>query len=57
MAIGGAVAQGIGSATNTIAWAGALGLLIAVPAAVAWARLNRVEPESAGLTRLNTLPS
>jgi len=57
VAIGGAVAQGIGSATNTIAWAGALGLLIAVPAAVAWARLNRVEPESAGLTRLNTLPS
>lgn len=57
VAIGGAVAQGIGSATNTIALAGVLGLVIAIPAAVAWARLNRAEPESAGLTRLNTLPS
>jgi MFS family permease len=57
VAIGGAVAEGIDSATNTIALAGALGVLIAVPASVAWARLNRAEPESAGLTRLNTLPS
>jgi predicted MFS family arabinose efflux permease len=57
VAIGGAVAQGIGSATNTIALAGVVGALIAVPAAVAWARLNRAEPETAGLTRLNTLPS
>jgi MFS family permease len=57
VAIGGAVAQGIGSATNTIVWAGVAGVVIAVPAAVVWARLNRVEPETAGLTRLNTLPS
>lgn len=57
VAIGGAVAQGIGSATNTIALAGVVGVVIAVPAAVAWARLNKVEPETAGLTRLNTLPS
>jgi MFS family permease len=57
VAIGGAVAEGIGSATNTIALAGVVGVLIAVPAAVAWARLNRSEPETAGLTRLNTLPS
>ena len=57
VAIGGAVAQGIGSATNTIAIAGVAGVVIAVPAAVAWARLNRAEPETAGLTRLNTLPS
>jgi len=41
VAIGGAVAQGIGSATTTIALAGALGVLIAVPATVAWARQNR----------------
>jgi MFS family permease len=57
VAIGGAVAQGIGSATNTIVWAGVAGVVIAVPAAVAWARLNRAEPETAGLTRLNSLPS
>jgi MFS family permease len=57
VAIGGAVAQGIDSATNTIALAGVVGVLVAVPAAVAWARLNRAEPETAGLTRLNTLPS
>jgi MFS family permease len=57
VAIGGAVAQGIDSATNTIALAGVVGVLVAVPAAVAWARLNRAEPETAGLTRLKTLPS
>jgi MFS family permease len=55
--IGGAVAQGIGSATNTIAMAGALGVLIAIPATVAWARLNRTKPTSRGVTSLNTLPS
>jgi len=41
VAIGGAVAQGIGSATTTIALAGGLGVLIAVPTTVAWARQNR----------------
>jgi MFS family permease len=55
--IGGAVAQGIGSATNTIAMAGALGVLIAIPATVSWARLNRTKPTSRGVTSLNTLPS
>jgi MFS family permease len=57
VAIGGAVAQGIGSATNTIAMAGALGVLIAIPATVSWARLNRAKSTSRGVTSLNTLPS
>lgn len=39
--LGGLVAQLVGSAANAVAYAGALGVLIAVPAAVAWARLNR----------------
>jgi MFS family permease len=55
--IGGAVAQGIGSATNTIAMAGALGVLIAIPATVSWARLNRANSTSRGVASLNTLPS
>jgi MFS family permease len=42
VAIGGAVAEGIGSATNTIALAGAVGVVIAVPTTIAWARQNRV---------------
>lgn len=41
VAIGGAAAQAIGSASNTIALAGAVGVLIAVPTTVAWARQNR----------------
>jgi MFS family permease len=41
VAIGGAVAEGIGSATTTIALAGAVGVLIAVPTTVVWARQNR----------------
>jgi MFS family permease len=41
VAIGGAVAEGIGSASTTIALAGAVGVVIAVPATVAWARQNR----------------
>jgi MFS family permease len=41
VAIGGAAAQAIGSASNTIALAGALGVLIAVPTTVLWARQNR----------------
>jgi len=55
--IGGAVAQGIGSATNTIAMAGVLGVLIAIPATVSWARLNRTKSTSRGVTSLNSLPS
>jgi hypothetical protein len=41
VAIGGAVAEGIGSASTTIALAGAVGVVIAVPATIAWARQNR----------------
>jgi MFS family permease len=41
VAIGGAVAQIIDSATITIALAGAAGVLIAVPTTVVWARQNR----------------
>lgn len=41
VAIGGAAAQAIGSASNTIALAGAVGVLIAVPTTVCWARQNR----------------
>lgn len=43
VAIGGAVAEGIGSATMTIALAGAVGVLVAVPATVLWARQNRAK--------------
>ncbi|MCA1655590.1 MAG: MFS transporter [Pseudonocardiaceae bacterium] len=57
VAIGGAVAQGIGSATNTIALAGVLGVVIAIPAAVSWARLNRAKTGSPAVTRLNAASS
>jgi predicted MFS family arabinose efflux permease len=40
VAIGGAVAEVIDSTTATIAFAGALGVAIAIPATVAWARLT-----------------
>lgn len=43
VALGGAVAQWTGSATNTIALAGALAVAIAIPATVSWARLQRAE--------------
>jgi MFS family permease len=43
VAVGGAVAQALGSATATIALAGVAGVLIAVPATIAWARQNRAE--------------
>lgn len=38
VAIGGAIAQWLSSATVTIALAGVLGVLLAVPAAIAWSR-------------------
>jgi MFS family permease len=41
VAVGGLVAQILGSAANTIALAGVLGLVIAVPATVAWAGIQR----------------
>ena len=57
VAVGGAVAQGIGSASKTIALAGVLGVAIAIPATVAWARLNRTESSPQRVANLNTQPS
>jgi MFS family permease len=57
VAIGGAVAELIGSTTATIALAGLLGVLIAVPATVAWARLHRSARGARLEPNLNTLPS
>lgn len=57
VAIGGAVAQGIGSTTTTIALAGGLGVVIAIPATVAWARLNRSAGNARIVPNLNTLRS
>lgn len=57
VAVGGAVAQGIGSASKTIALAGVLGVAIAIPATVAWARLNRTESRPQRVANLNTQPS
>ena len=56
VAIGGAVAEAIGSSTTTIAWAGALGVLIAIPATVAWARLSSTSNARA-VPNINTLTS
>jgi predicted MFS family arabinose efflux permease len=56
VAIGGAVAEAIDSSTTTIAWAGALGVLIAIPATVAWARLSSTSNARAVPT-INTLTS
>ncbi|MGQ0837989.1 MFS transporter [Actinokineospora sp.] len=47
VAAGGAVAELIGSSANTIALAGVLGVLIAVPVSVAWSRLGRTDPTPA----------
>jgi predicted MFS family arabinose efflux permease len=46
VALGGVVAQWLGSATTTIALAGVAGVVIAVPATIAWARQNRAESSS-----------
>ncbi|HEX2130352.1 MAG TPA: MFS transporter [Actinophytocola sp.] len=54
VAVGGVVAEGIGSTTTTIALAGALGLAIAVPTSVAWARLNRPSARVGLKPNLNT---
>ncbi|TNC24669.1 MFS transporter [Amycolatopsis alkalitolerans] len=48
VAVGGAVAQWLGSATTAIAVAGAAGVLLGIPLAVSWARLQRDETETAG---------
>jgi MFS family permease len=44
VAAGGALAQGIGSARGAIVIAGLVGVLLAVPAALAWHRQYGVEP-------------
>jgi hypothetical protein len=43
--LGGLVAQALGSAHATVALAGAVGLLLAVPVAFAWRRVGRAEPQ------------
>jgi MFS family permease len=54
VALGGVVAEVLGSTTTTIALAGALGVAIAIPASLAWSRHNR-PAQRAGLTpNLNT---
>jgi hypothetical protein len=55
--VGGAVAEGIDSAVNTIALAGVLGVLLAVPAAVSWARLNRTVNTARATSNVNSLPT
>jgi predicted MFS family arabinose efflux permease len=45
VALGGLVAELLGSALTTVALAGALGVLIAVPAAVSWARIGTRDDE------------
>jgi predicted MFS family arabinose efflux permease len=57
VAIGGAVAEGIGSSATTIALAGLLGVIIAVPATIAWARLNNTAGDPRPAPNLNSLPS
>ncbi|GAB3472334.1 MFS transporter [Actinophytocola sediminis] len=57
VAIGGAVAEGIGSSTTTIALAGALGVAIAIPATFAWARHNRPAQQPGLTPNLNTSTS
>lgn len=55
VAVGGAVAEGIGSSTTTIALAGALGVAIAIPATVAWARLNRSSAQPSIVPNFNSV--
>jgi MFS family permease len=57
VAIGGVMAEALDSTTTTIALAGALGVLIAIPATIAWARLNRSASNARVVTNLNTLTS
>lgn len=48
VALGGAVAQWLGSATTAITIAGAAGVVLGIPLAVSWARLQRSAAETAG---------
>jgi MFS family permease len=56
VAIGGAVAELIDSSTTTIALAGVLGVLIAIPATIAWAR-QTLSSNARAVPNLNTLGS
>ncbi|TVT38815.1 MFS transporter [Amycolatopsis rhizosphaerae] len=47
VALGGVVAQWLGSATTAITIAGAAGVLLGIPLAVSWARLQRAAAETA----------
>lgn len=57
VALGGAVAQWTGSATNTVALAGVLAVVIAIPATFAWARLQRVDRRAPLSERTRGYPS
>jgi predicted MFS family arabinose efflux permease len=48
VALGGAVAQWLGSATTAITIAGAAGVVLGIPLAVSWARLQRSATETSG---------
>ncbi|GHG71889.1 MFS transporter [Amycolatopsis acidiphila] len=48
VALGGAVAQWLGSATTAITIAGAAGVVLGIPLAVCWTRLQRRAAETAG---------
>jgi MFS family permease len=54
VAIGGAVAEGLGSSTTTIALAGVLGVAIAIPASFAWSRQNRLVKQAGHTSNLKT---
>jgi predicted MFS family arabinose efflux permease len=47
VALGGAVAQLAGSTIDTIAFAGLLGVVLAIPISVSWLRVLRLEPRAA----------
>ncbi|WP_236789457.1 MFS transporter [Amycolatopsis sp. GM8] len=49
VAVGGALAQWLGSATTAITIAGAAGVVLGIPLAVSWARLQRGETGTAGV--------
>ncbi|MDQ3576267.1 MAG: MFS transporter, partial [Actinomycetota bacterium] len=48
VALGGAVAQLLGSAATTIALAGVIGVVIAIPCSIGWSRLNAPRESNSG---------
>lgn len=48
VALGGAVAEWLGSASHTIALAGTVGVLVAIPVAISWARVRQGERDIDG---------